>query len=878
MGRNGYDSAFPQSGPACGMTWFNDLLRSPDKATPAPGERPPTGASAAAPAVDPDTARAAMAAATDDEQRRRYAEDVGRALAAHQRAPLADDAPAVWAAAVSHAADKSLALRWLASLNGDPWLGEVAAHGRFAEVRLAAVLRIADPDVLEGVARLSRGKDKGVFRHCSDVLRQRRHGAEQARRAAQLEDALRALLASSPLSVTSMLDLQRDLQAIEDGSEPQTECRSLLEQANARLRQESEARRSLQAWRDEAAKLAAQCAGSVRPGTEQLERWSDGFSTLAQAQAGLPDWLCDKAASHELAASLRQIQSRLTNLAAEADRIKACEQFLSALEAGSVQPGSAWEALPKPDDPELRERLQARWLALQVAPEPAPAPPAPPPEPRAQPQPRAQPRPADMTAVRALLDRVEQALEEGHLADADAAAKKIKALLGGISLRGALGSRLQRAQTRLGELSGWAKWSAGQHREHLIAAAEELLAGTHHIDHLAGAVPALRDEWKRLNSQAQGPQVEWERFDAALTKAYQPVAAHQAEEAARRAQARSAKEALCTEWEAFAAGVDWEHPDYGAIDSQRSQMLSRWRAAPLAAFRDERILRKRFEALLAGIDQRMAAARDAEVHRREQLIVAAAALREAPDLRGAMTEAKALQERWRSGAASLRLPRSDEQKLWRRFRTACDAVFARRDAQRAEQAAQRERQAHARSAALDAFASALELTDANQIKRALAQFRTDWDATRSGTDASAEGLEGRARQLQQQAQRRIETLQRDAYRARLEALAQHAAPAASVDPETLAAGRKTRESLLIDLEIALDLPTPEEFAPARRQRQLERLQSRFRGGRQPRPQAEELLAQWHATAAVTDAAMDQRVAAVVRRLVEQREVRRPADG
>jgi hypothetical protein len=858
------------------MTWFNDLLRSPPgKGTTQPAERPPTGASMAIPAVDPEALRAAMAAATEDEQRRRCAEDLGRALAARQTPPLVDDAPEVWAAAVSHAADKSLALQWLASLSGDCWLGEVAAHGRFAEVRLAAVLRIADPDVLESVARLSRGKDKGVFKHCSDVLRQRRHGAEQARRAAHLEDELRALLASSPLSVNSLLDLQRDLQALEDGGESRTECRSLLEQANARLRQESEARRGLQAWRDEAAELAGQCTGSGWPGIEQLERWRDRFATLAQAQAGLPEWLCDKGASHELGASLRQIQSRLTGFAAEADRIQACEQFLSALEAGSIQPGTTWETLPKPDDPELREGLQARWLGLQVVPEAAPAPA---PEPRAQPQPRAQPRPADMTAVRALLDRMEQALEEGHLSDADAAAKKIKTLAGGTSLRGALGSRLQRAQTRLGELSGWAKWSAAQHREHLIAAAEELLAGTGDIDHLGRAVPALRDEWKRLNNQAPAPQAEWERFDAALTKAYEPVAKHRAEEAARRAQARSDKEALCTEWEALAAAVDWDRPDYGAIESRRSQMLSRWRAAPLAGFRDERALRKRFDALLGGIDQRLAAARDAEVRRRELLIVAAGALRDAPDLRGAMTEAKALQERWRNEASSLRLPRGDEQKLWRRFRAACDAVFARRDAQRAEHAAQREKQAQARSAVLDALASALELTDANQVKRALAQFRADWDAMKSAGDAAVEGLEGRSRQLQHQAQRRIDALQRDAYRARLEALAQQASPVDQADPDTLAQGRKARESLLIDLEIALDLPTPEEFAPARRQRQLERLQNRFRGGRQPRPQAEELLAQWHATAASTDAAMDRRVAAVVRRMLEQRDIRRQADG
>ena len=132
-----------------------------------------------------------------------------------------------------------------------------------------------------------------------------------------------------------------------------------------------------------------------------------------------------------------------------------------------------------------------------------------------------------------------------------------------------------------------------------------------------------------------------------------------------------------------------------------------------------------------------------------------------------------------------------------------------------------------------------------------------------------ETLETRARQLQQRAQRRIEALRQDAYRNRLEALAQQGAPVAEADPEALDAGRKARQSLLIDLEIALDLPTPEEFAPDRRQRQLERLRNRFQGERQQRPQAEELLAKWHATGALPDEAMNRRVAAVVRRLLEQ---------
>jgi hypothetical protein len=779
--------------------------------------------------------------------------------------PLTDDGSDVWVAAVCHLADKSLALRWLESLSGDPCLGEVAVHGRFTEVRLAAVQRIADPDVLGLVARLSRGKDKGVFRHCSDVLRQRRHSADRAQRAAQLAVELHELLEHAPLAVSSLLDLRSELQSIENAGEPLTECRALLDQADERLRQESEARRNLQTGRDEAAELAAQCASGAWPDAQQLEQWRQRHASLQLAHAGLPDWLSGKAAWQTLVEALHQIQARLSALEADNSRIHACEQFLSALGAQPIDPATAaaWEALPKPEHPEIRETFQTRWHGLLTQPQTPPqAAPARSAEPPAQPK-------VDLAAVRTLLEQMEQALEGGHLAEADAAGKKVKAALGSGGLRGELASRHQHAQARLGELSGWAKWGVAQKRAHLVAAAEELSAGQHDVEYLARAVPALREEWKGLGSLPAPAHGEWERFDAALVKAFRPVAALRAEEAARRAQARTEKEALCAQWEAFVASVDWERPDYAAIEAQRNQALNLWRAAARAGFRDERLLRKRFDALIANIDQRVAAARASEVERREQLIGAAEVLRELPDLRSAMSEAKALQERWRNEAGSLRLARGEEQRLWHRFRGACDAVFARRDSERAEQAAQREKRAQARVAVLDAFETTIAATDAGQIKRALAQFRTEWDAARPGTGASADGLDQRARDLQQKAQHRIDALLRQAHRNRLDALAQQAAPAEGLDEDALAAGREARETLLIDLEIALDLPTPEQSAPARRRRQLERLQDRFRGGRQQRPQAEELLSQWYATPASPDEAMNQRVAAVVRKLLEQ---------
>ena len=70
--------------------------------------------------------------------------------------------------ALCTATDAAPAMARLARLESEAACAEVAQRAGNWEVRLAAVQRISDPDLLGHIAEATRHRDKRVFRHCSD--------------------------------------------------------------------------------------------------------------------------------------------------------------------------------------------------------------------------------------------------------------------------------------------------------------------------------------------------------------------------------------------------------------------------------------------------------------------------------------------------------------------------------------------------------------------------------------------------------------------------------------------------------------------------------------------------------------------------------------
>src|ERR1700690_384168 len=203
------------------MKWIFDLMNKPGAKYSAPPSPPIV--QAAKPAEDAESLRNSLNIAVDNGEQMQLAARLGRALAGRSQSPRAEDPPEVWVAAICNVPDKALALAWSASLKGDAWLGEVAKEARMAEVRHACAQRIEASAVLEQVAHASRDKDRRVYRHCADLLRQRRQAQASTGRALEIANELRGLLDAAPLHHTRLQHLKQELSTLGKAGAPRIE-------------------------------------------------------------------------------------------------------------------------------------------------------------------------------------------------------------------------------------------------------------------------------------------------------------------------------------------------------------------------------------------------------------------------------------------------------------------------------------------------------------------------------------------------------------------------------------------------------------------------------------------------------------------------------
>ncbi|MGI4847738.1 MAG: DUF349 domain-containing protein [Janthinobacterium lividum] len=742
-------------------------------------------------------------------------------------------------------------LKAAALANNEQGAADFILECEFAEARLIAAQFIHSATLLEKVALAMRNTDRRVARLMQQRLEAMQKEQARAERALACLDNARRLSREPLLMVNQVADLDR---AWREAAPHADATSTAFELERATLRRRLEAQAALQRkvidlstrLRDIAEEVAQAQATQVRQELGVLLGAMDRDMAACRAEVeapSLPKLLLAEFDRRQsaLAGLLAAIEQRQSALAAHEAAFAEWETVAPA-ELNDETVARNWRALPalhEEDLPRFCTRLELLLDAVRAARKPVET---------AQrvarhaaktvargPQNNSKFDAAAHDTVSALLAALETALADGTL---QAAAEQDRALrsmdLKAYRLSAVQTARLMRARAELGNLQAWAKWGGNVSREELLKAAEDLPGQGIAVLELAKKVGSLRERWKSLDASA-GPAARelWLRFDAACGNAYAPAAEHFKKLADERAQHLLQAQELVEQVRHYAAatviGVDAAEVDWKSVAGFCSRISQAWQRLGSVDRKERKRRDAEFTAALLVLSEPLALRQQAEIERREALIAEVGSLN-ATDRR-ALDTLQGLQERWQEQARALPLGRVDEQALWAQFRSACDAVFARR--REAGKGADAERRANqdaklelcealeaviAANAASEADPAGHPPAPAENLRKLLRATQQAWNGIGALPRASEREVEARYRQAVETVEGLVEdhrraqaALQCEALRSKLALCrvveqALHQVPdsdCATLDIEALSAQWQAAPVLAADYERAL---------------------------------------------------------------------------
>jgi hypothetical protein len=470
----------------------------------------------------------------------------------------------------------------------------------------------------------------------------------------------------------------------------------------------------------------------------------------------------------------------------------------------------------------------------------------------------------------------ETALAEGHVGEATTQLGALDELLQGVAPDKKLQQRIESLQAEVARLKGWQHWGGGRVRYDLAVEAEALakasaaekLAVKAHAD----AIENLRERWKQLDKLGGATnRTLWLRFDVALKTAYLPVAAHLAK--LKRGPCAKSRRRPGAHRHAGCRGNRQRGlpPDFRALARHLEQFQAEWRKlGPIehtVPRKAQAALEQKLKAAVARVESPLQEARRVEHLKREKLIERAKALADDSRARDSATKVRELQAEWQRHAKSLPLARKVENVLWGQFKAATDAVFAQREAAHAARDAEWSGARTQREALIARLDADTADTAAAEIRKIVAEVDGEWRRAGEPARADAARLEQRFRRARDAAQAHLAGSAQRAWQqtcdlvaaklaicreaeagstgediaARWAALAPLTAEwetalsrrfAAANGAQSATAESPDLQQAMLQIESALDIPSPAEFEAARRELKLRAMKNAIEA-RQP---------------------------------------------
>ena len=778
------------------------------------------------------------------------------------------------------APDKALWEARLAAASGsDESLLSLAKEAPLEEIKLAAIQSLSSEEALKAAEREFRNHDRRVHREAKqryELLGARREARDQA---GELIAAATALRNESQLPANRLVELDRAWQAIEPSLLEESQVAlfsAALADLSALARERGDRLLHSKRWAAEANGAASHLAAVVAKVAEGSAVAADLNAPRHDVESRLaaaPP--ADDAKAAQVAAASGRLSDALALVEQVSVRVAILDELSLAGESVPADAVSRWQALPAVNDRAMMSALEKRfdqWQHGRVLAHQTQA--------AAEKQLHVEQSKAERQArsekVAALVTLGETALAEGHVGEATKQLGALDELLQRVALDKKLQQRIESLQAEVARLKGWQHWGGGRVRDDLAVEAEALakasaaekLAVKAHAD----AIENLRERWKQLDKLGGATnRTLWLRFDVALKTAYLPVAAHLAKLKETRAQNLAARQALIATLDAVAIGSEEQPPDFRALARHLEQFQAEWRKlGPIehtVPRKAQAALEQKLKAAVARVESPLQEARRVEQLKREKLIERAKALADDSRARDSATKVRELQAEWQQHAKSLPLARKVENVLWGQFKAATDAVFAQREAAHAARDAEWSGARTQREALIARLDAVTADTAAAEIRKIVAEVDGEWRRAGEPARADAARLEQRFRRARDAAQAHLAGSAQRAWQqtcdlvaaklaicreaeagspgediaTRWAALAPLTAEwetalsrrfAAANGAQSATAESPDLQQAMLQIESALDIPSPAEFEAARRELKLRAMKNAIEA-RQP---------------------------------------------
>ena len=198
------------------------------------------------------------------------------------------------------------------------------------------------------------------------------------------------------------------------------------------------------------------------------------------------------------------------------------------------------------------------------------------------------------------------------------------------------------------------------------------------------ALQKLHEDWKEIGPVPQEKKEEiWERFKAASDKINAIRREHYAKLQESQNANLEAKKALCEKAEELLNSEYTSVNAWQKKSDELSEIFGVWKTVGLASKKDNEDIWARFKAAMDTFFQKkkefFASMKDKQtenLERKTQLCLEAEALMESTDWKNATEQLKKIQEEWKTIGP---VPKRHTDKIWKRFRAACDTFFNRKN-------------------------------------------------------------------------------------------------------------------------------------------------------------------------------------------------------